>query len=549
MRNLVIALKTMASNLTRGIQEPSSREGAEGFSDEVNATQASSSIGRNTFWNVLGTGLPMVLALVTIPVVIHSAGAARFGVLTIAWAVLGYFGNFDLGLGGATIRFLAEAFEHRRVAESRGIFWTSVLLSGLVGAISACLLAALTPWLVGGVLNVPLGLRVETQGAFYFLAMGVPLTTVTSTLRGTLEAKHRFGLVNALQVPNSALTQAAPLLALIVSQDLRWLVGAMVLSRAWGAGVFLVAALQNLENPFEGPFFLHEKLRVLLSYSAWQAITNSISPLMANADRFVIGAITSMTTVAYYATPAEFINRLGIIPQSLARTTFPIFSAGVNIQERSRVYIKATKYLALVLVPLVATIVVFAPQLLGLWVGPSFAQSSARVMQILAVGLLLNSLASLPFGLIQGIGRPDITAKFHMFELPLYILLLWYGTQTWGITGTAVAWTLRVGLDFLLLILYVQWTNRVNMQAAESQVHRIVWASLLFLATAGLVETLITGLLPKLCVWGLVLSLAALAAWRWLLMAEEKNRIAERVRRLATMDKTLFAVEHKGTKR
>src|SRR5215208_1484464 len=174
MRNLVIALQTMASNLTRGIQEPSSREGAEGFSGEVNAAQASSSIGRNTFWNVLGTGLPMVLALVTIPVVIHSAGAARFGVLTIAWAVLGYFGNFDLGLGGATIRFLAEAFEHRRVAESRGIFWTSVLLSGLVGAISACLLAALTPWLVGGVLNVPLGLRVETQGAFYFLAMGVP---------------------------------------------------------------------------------------------------------------------------------------------------------------------------------------------------------------------------------------------------------------------------------------------------------------------------------------------------------------------------------------
>src|SRR3712207_974417 len=99
----------------------------------MDATRARSAIGRNTLWNLFGTGLPILLALLTVPAIIHGAGAARFGVLTIAWAVLGYFGLFDLGIGRAAIKFLAEAFEHRRVVESRGIFWTSAVLSGMFG--------------------------------------------------------------------------------------------------------------------------------------------------------------------------------------------------------------------------------------------------------------------------------------------------------------------------------------------------------------------------------------------------------------------------------
>lgn len=73
------------------------------------------------------------------------------------------------------------------------------------------------------------------------------------------------------------------------------------------------------------------------------------------------------------------------------------------------------------------------------------------VLQLLAIGILINSLAHIPFALLQGVGRPDLPAKFHLIQLPLYLGILWFSLQQWGIAGAAFAWTLRVTLDALLL--------------------------------------------------------------------------------------------------
>ena len=56
---------------------------------------------RHTAFNLIGLGAPLLVAVGTIPVLIHALGPARFGLLTLIWAVVSYFGLFDLGLGRA----------------------------------------------------------------------------------------------------------------------------------------------------------------------------------------------------------------------------------------------------------------------------------------------------------------------------------------------------------------------------------------------------------------------------------------------------------------
>ena len=57
--------------------------------------------------NLLGQVLPAAAALVTIPFLVRGLGTERFGILSIAWVVLGSSGIFDLGLGRATTKFVA----------------------------------------------------------------------------------------------------------------------------------------------------------------------------------------------------------------------------------------------------------------------------------------------------------------------------------------------------------------------------------------------------------------------------------------------------------
>ena len=54
---------------------------------------------RHTVFNLIGLGAPLLVAVGTIPVLIHELGPGRFGLLTLIWAVVSYFGLFDLGLG------------------------------------------------------------------------------------------------------------------------------------------------------------------------------------------------------------------------------------------------------------------------------------------------------------------------------------------------------------------------------------------------------------------------------------------------------------------
>jgi O-antigen/teichoic acid export membrane protein len=125
-------------------------------------------------------------------------------------------------------------------------------------------------------------------------------------------------------------------------------------------------------------------------------------------------------------------------------------------QETVRLYRKGLKTILLILSPLLLVLGVSAHWILLHWLGPAFALQGTGVMRVLCIGVLINGLAFIPFGFIQGIGRPDLTAKFHMMEIPLYLLCLWMLGTRMGILGVAWAWAIRVTLDFMLLIITAQ---------------------------------------------------------------------------------------------
>ena len=86
---------------------------------------------RNFIVNLLSPMTRIVVALVTVPLYLHHIGDARYGVMSIVWVLLGYFGFLDLGLSRAVTNALAKLRDAPQPHRARVLLTTFGLNLGI----------------------------------------------------------------------------------------------------------------------------------------------------------------------------------------------------------------------------------------------------------------------------------------------------------------------------------------------------------------------------------------------------------------------------------
>ena len=408
---------------------------------------------RNTLLNFIGQAAPLVIAFFAIPILIKGLGIDRFGVLTLAWMVIGYFSLFDLGISRALTKFVAERLGVGQEEAIPALVWTTIFLMLIFGVVGTLVVGLLSPWLVRRALNIPMALQIETLYAFYVLAFSIPVVIITAGIRGVLEAHQRFGLINAVHVTMGVLTFLAPLMVLVFSKSLLAMVAFLAAGRLLVLLIYLSLCFYVVPAIRHGLAVQRSVVAPFLRFGGWITITNIVSPVMVYLDRFLVAALVSIAAVAYYVTPYSVVTSLWHVPYAIVGVLFPAFATSF-VQDPRRtalLFNRGVKYVFLAVFPITLLIVAFARQGLDLWLGKEFAEHSTRVLQLLTVGVLINCMAMLPFAFVQAAGRPDITAKLHLVELPFYIVAIWWMTRAFGIEGTAIVWSARVTVDALIL--------------------------------------------------------------------------------------------------
>lgn len=409
-------------------------------------------VARNAPLVVLGEVVPLVAAVAAMPLLLARLGVDRLGVLSLAWIVIGYFSLFDLGIGRATTQMIASRLSAGRAAQVPAVVRTSLVLLLGLGSAGGVALAALAPWLVQHAMQVPPELTAESRSAFFILALTVPLVVVSSGLRGVLEAERRFAAVAVLRAALGLVSFLGPLAVVPFSPTLP----AVVLVLAAGRCALFVAALVLCRSVVAGPTERPDRAvaHELLRFGGWLTVSNAVSPLLVLLDRFVVGAVVSVSAVAFYATPLEIVQRAGVVPIAIGTVLFPAMAASALADpRRAREVLATALQLCLLGVwPLLVLLVLWAPEGLELWLGHAFARESAAVVRWVAPGLLLNALGCAALFALQASGRPDLPAKFHVLELLGYLPVLWCLASWYGLEGAAIAWSVRVGVDALLLV-------------------------------------------------------------------------------------------------
>jgi O-antigen/teichoic acid export membrane protein len=485
-----------------------------------------SRLARHSFYNLVSLALPLALGVLTVPLYLERLGPDRYGVLSIGWVIVGYFSLFDLGLGLALTQLVSEWAAKGRERELPALIWTGLGLMLALGLLGAVIVVASSGALAQHVFKMPEELRGEGSGAFVVMGLSLPFVISTAGLSGVLNAKERFDLTSLLRLTMGLATTLGALAVTFVTRHLAWVVSALLVVRIAIWAVHLYLCLRVLPELRRGAVD-RVLVRPLLRFGGWVTVSNVVSPIMTNLDRFLIGALISAAAVAYYVAPYETVTRLWIIPASLTATLLPSFAACSPSDGGARdlLFERGVKFVFMALYPVALLVVTFAPEMLRLWLGAEFARQSAPVMRIIMVGVFVNSLAHVAQAFILGGGRPEVSAKLHLLELPLYLALLWWLTRAWGITGTAAAWTLRVTLDAAALFAVIGADSQ-RLKAAGYRTALAAVAAVLSLGAGWLCPGL-----PAKFVFcsAAVLGFAALC-WQSVMTIEERRFILVRLR-------------------
>jgi O-antigen/teichoic acid export membrane protein len=478
-------------------------------------------MARNATWNMIGQVLPLLLAAVIIPILVRRLGVDRFGVLTLAWVLVGYFGLFDLGLGRALTKVVSEALAGGKSSDAAGAVWTaSAILIG-IGLVFTLTLFLISHWLVYSVLKVPPGLQHETVGAVYWLSISIPVITVTAGWRGVLEAQHRFGLINIVRVAMGAFNYLGPLFAAIISPDLELLCAVLVGGRILAGAVHLALCLKTMPALRHGILLEKSVLPALVSTGAWITVSNTVAPIITYIERFMIGFFLSIAAVAYYSTPLEMVTRLLVIPGAITTVLFPAFAA-LSVLDFTRLklsYDRGIRFCFILIFPAIFLIVLFAPEGLTLWLGPVFAQKSTTLLRWVAMGIFVNSIAQIPYALLQAANRPDLPGKLHLIEAPIYLAAIIAGIKMYGITGAGAVWALRLIVEGVLLLFFA---HRTLVPGSLKTPFLLIAAAM----SVMLMSIFLTSGSTKAALCVVVLIGGAFLCWRFVLRQEERRQLA-----------------------
>lgn len=403
-------------------------------------------------WNLAGLSLPLLVAVVTVPHLIAVLGNERFGLLALAWGLIGYAGALDLGVGRALTQMVARLRGEGHVTIVPDVLATAGRITLVAGLVGGVVIAAIALAGGGAWVNTKDVSASELKSAILLLAIALPAQSMSATYRGLNEAYLNFKGISLVRAGLGVVNFGGPYLVAHYTVQLPWLVATLVASRLLALVTYRNLATGCLDPRAGAQNNGHYSTSIaksLFSFGGWITVSSVVSPILLQADRFMIASVLSAAAVTIYVLPYEVVIQSLILVGAISTVIFPTLSRLIHARPGQwQAYFR--RWLLVVTALMLSVCVALAiliPILLPLWVRTNLKPESILVGQILCVGVFINSVGTMFYALLHAKERPDLTAKLHLVELPIYISCLFLLLHEYGVIGAAWAWVGRMLFD------------------------------------------------------------------------------------------------------
>lgn len=375
--------------------------------DTANSPTIQARIARGATSNFIGRGIALLTGFALTPYVLHSLGAADYGLWLLVGAVVAYGGLLDLGIATAVTKFTAQYAARGDVNSLRRLIGTSLHLYSLLGLVVIALSAVSAPVLPGAFNLDP---EARTRAAWLTFIMGstvglaIPCATTSAVLRGL----QRYDFVNLVGV-------VGVLCFAVATVGVLSLGGGVVAMAA--AHLPIILSLQALslwlircvapDVTFDWRSADRRLARTIISFSWSLFVVDVATRLQSKTDEIVIGALMPISYVAPYAIARRLSQLAHTLCEQFIKVLLPVASElqAANEPDRLRaLYVHSTRITLALYLPIGCSVTLLSRSILSAWVGPEFAEHGDLVAILAIAGLI--STGHWPAGVIlQGIAR------------------------------------------------------------------------------------------------------------------------------------------------
>lgn len=372
---------------------------------EISESRPKSLTG-NALWSLIAAVWSTAVTFFLTPFLIAHIGIEHYGFYVLLISIGGLMGLMDLGLGEATLRYVALYYGRKDLEGINRVFAATLSVYAVTALTAWVTLFLAAPGLVRLLALSPADMLIGV-GLLRLTAITFAVGLVGSALASIPQALQRYDIDTKVTIAVNVFEVAGTVGVIWVGWGIHGLV-------FWGVAVAAVRLLiggaiaKHLISQIRLiPFPSIRGLKEIFSYGIFSLLRQVSEVFISQTDRVLLGALVSPAAVTYLTVPKNLAFRGNAAIFQAGSVLFPKFSAMTDHTAIARLYLSSTWTILCATLLFFVPVTVLIPDFLRLWINPDFAEQAAWIGQFVA-GTCLVRGAFVPYvALFRGIGKPQ----------------------------------------------------------------------------------------------------------------------------------------------
>ncbi len=442
----------------------------------------------NSLWNTAAFVVSLSVTFITTPLYLHRLGESSYGILVLIMSMLTPLSLLDMGIGPATIKYVAESESTANRPQSINYVRSTLLFNLIVGLSGAVFIAALAEVLAHSVFKIPAADQSIAQTALYWVALRWLALQVGNTFSSIPIALRRYKVYSIGAILASSSIDATGLVALYTGGNLAAITRAEAVTALIIIVMWILISRRLLPGISILPHWHRASFSKTFRFGFWQMVSNIGALFAHETERTLLGILTSTVAVGFYNVAWALHSAVYLLIAAFGQVLFPTFSHLYGQGRRnqaSQIVVQAIWLLGVLAVGLYVPLFVFAKDILWLWVGADVAQAAAGVLRVIALAGMSASLFIVPSTLLMGVGQTRWLAWEAILQGGITVGISLILIPHFGLDGAA--WGVLVSMLATVPFFYLTWKNYLR----ESVDGRSFFTRLLSILGSGVLISLI----------------------------------------------------------